>query len=111
MAILQGLSRDGKEKEEGGDRRRGKDGTHPRQTDLSSVNLAKLCFYIFSYTFETYLKCTRDSGLPFLGMMSSFVYYLFFLVSVHLSIIIITTLLTAKISVQVFKKISIFHLN
>lgn len=105
MAILQGLSRDGRDREEGGGRRRGDDKTHSQQSDLSSVNLGNLCFYSFSYTFETHSQCTRDSGVSFLGMKCSLVYHLFFfLVSVHSNIRIIITLLTAKISVQVFKK-------
>lgn len=67
-----------------------------------------------SVFFPTLLKhtCSRDLGLSFLGMkLSSFVYSLsFFLVSVHLNIRIIITLLTAEISAG-FLFNSILHLT
>ena len=69
-----GMKREGRR----GGRRRGEDKTHSQQSDLSSVNLGNLCFYSFSYTFETHSQGTRDSGLSFLGMKCSFVYHLFF---------------------------------
>lgn len=99
------VNTEGSRQREGGEGGRGGgEGTYSQQTDPSSrVNFDKFCSCILSYTF----MCSRDSGLvsdswewsfPLLFIIS------FFLVSVHLNIRIIITLLTAKISVKVFLK-------
>lgn len=87
LAMLQGLSREGRERQEGGGGKRDDDRTCSQQTDLSSANLVNLCFCILSYSFETHLQCTQDSGLSFLGMKCSFVYHLFFSLSLSTQIL------------------------
>lgn len=84
------------------------EGTFPAADLSSSIDFGRFCFCILSYTFETHMSQILWSLTP---GNEAFLFCLVSLFCFYLNIRAIITLLTAKISVQVFFLISILHLT